>query len=51
MSPEGERVATSSQFLLDAESNLREAIARMLAARPAGAAAVGSEPPPAGHVH
>jgi Cu(I)/Ag(I) efflux system membrane fusion protein/cobalt-zinc-cadmium efflux system membrane fusion protein len=33
----GEQVVTSSQFLLDSESNLREAVQKFLAAKPAGA--------------
>ena len=43
----GEEVVTSAQFLIDSESNLREAIQKLLAARSAGAEA----PPPAGHQH
>jgi len=33
---EGESLVTSSQFLIDSESNLREAIQQMLATRPEG---------------
>ena len=33
---DGDEVVTSSQFLLDSESNLREAIQKMIAAKRAG---------------
>jgi len=57
---EGERIVTSGQFLLDAESKLKEAIAKMRASQKAPAP--GAEPPgqmperptepmPPGHVH
>jgi RND family efflux transporter MFP subunit len=39
---EGERVVTSGQFMLDSESQLREAIQKMLPAKPAGQAAAGA---------
>jgi Cu(I)/Ag(I) efflux system membrane fusion protein len=39
----GERIVTSAQFLIDSESNLREAVQKLLAARPA--------PPPAPSAH
>jgi multidrug efflux pump subunit AcrA (membrane-fusion protein) len=42
----GETVVTSSQFLIDSESNLKEAIQTMLAERTTGAA--GQKPMPAG---
>jgi multidrug efflux pump subunit AcrA (membrane-fusion protein) len=46
----GERVVTSSQFLLDSESNLREAIQKLFASRTGGAE---PEPPSPdqGHQH
>ncbi len=46
----GERVVTSAEFLIDSESNLREAAAKMLEpAKPAGAgSATAKEPAPAG---
>ena len=34
----GERVVTSAQFLIDSESNLQEAVQKLLAARSAGEA-------------
>ena len=43
----GEKVVTSAQFLIDSESNLREAIQKLLAARGAGS----QSPPPADHQH
>jgi Cu(I)/Ag(I) efflux system membrane fusion protein/cobalt-zinc-cadmium efflux system membrane fusion protein len=43
----GERVVTSAQFLIDSESNLREAVQKLLAARSAGS----ESPPPAEHRH
>jgi RND family efflux transporter MFP subunit len=43
----GERVVTSSQFLIDSESNLREAVQKLLAARKADAAT----PAPPAHQH
>jgi Cu(I)/Ag(I) efflux system membrane fusion protein len=43
----GEKVVTSAQFLIDSESNLREVIQKLLAARGASSA----PPPPAGHRH
>jgi Cu(I)/Ag(I) efflux system membrane fusion protein/cobalt-zinc-cadmium efflux system membrane fusion protein len=43
----GEKVVTSGQFLIDSESNLREAIQKLLAARGAGS----QSPPPADHQH
>jgi Cu(I)/Ag(I) efflux system membrane fusion protein/cobalt-zinc-cadmium efflux system membrane fusion protein len=43
----GEEVVTSAQFLIDSESNLREAIQKLLAARGAGS----QSPPPADHQH
>jgi RND family efflux transporter MFP subunit len=43
----GEEVVTSAQFLIDSESNLREAIQKLLAARGAGS----QPPPPADHQH
>ena len=33
---DGEEIVTSSQFLIDSESNLREAIQQMIAAKKAG---------------
>lgn len=58
---EGDRVVSSGQFLLDAESKLREAIAKMGAAQPAAAAPTPAEhadheapsrlSPPGGHQH
>ena len=33
---EGQEIVTSAQFLLDSESNLREAIQKMIAARTGG---------------
>jgi hypothetical protein len=43
----GEEVVTSAQFLIDSETNLREAIQKLLAGRGGD-----SEPPaPAGHRH
>jgi len=43
----GERVVTSSQFLIDSESNLREAVQKLLAARKADVAT----PAPPAHQH
>jgi Cu(I)/Ag(I) efflux system membrane fusion protein/cobalt-zinc-cadmium efflux system membrane fusion protein len=44
-----EEVVTSAQFLIDSESNLREAVQKLIVARSGGA---GAEPPPApGHRH
>jgi Cu(I)/Ag(I) efflux system membrane fusion protein/cobalt-zinc-cadmium efflux system membrane fusion protein len=58
---EGDRVVTSGQFLLDAESKLKEAIAKMLESQQAPAAGAkragdetldeAQEPMPPGHVH
>jgi Cu(I)/Ag(I) efflux system membrane fusion protein len=46
---EGDRVVTSANFLLDSESSLRAALARLApGASPPGAA---SPAAPAGHVH
>jgi Cu(I)/Ag(I) efflux system membrane fusion protein len=45
---EGERVVVSAQFLIDSESNLREAI-RKITGGPDGAGEI--EPPAAGHIH
>ncbi|GAB4249532.1 MAG: hypothetical protein Kow00109_25580 [Acidobacteriota bacterium] len=45
---EGDRVVVSSQFLIDSESNLREAIQKMLAARQQQGEAA---PPPPVHQH
>ena len=42
----GERVVTSAQFLLDSESNLREAIQKLLAARTADGAPAPEAPSP-----
>ena len=44
---EGERIVTSAQFLIDSESNLREAVQKLLASRESGEAVA---PPPA-HQH
>lgn len=44
----GERVVTSSQFLIDSESKLREATAKMLEVSAAKAPSPGAEPLPAG---
>jgi len=44
----GERVVTSAQFLIDSESNLREAIQKLLAGAGSSAPA---PPPPAEHQH
>ncbi len=46
----GEKVVTSAQFLIDSESNLREAIQKLLAARQAGAAAASAGAAPTEHV-
>jgi Cu(I)/Ag(I) efflux system membrane fusion protein/cobalt-zinc-cadmium efflux system membrane fusion protein len=43
----GEVIVTSSQFLIDSESNLKAAIQQLLGERPGEAA----EPPPAAHPH
>jgi hypothetical protein len=43
----GEVIVTSSQFLIDSESNLKAAIQQLLGERPGEAA----EPPPAAHQH
>jgi len=43
----GEEVVTSAQFLIDSESNLREAVQKLLAARGAGP----GPPPAASHQH
>ena len=43
----GEEVVTSAQFLIDSESNLREAVQKLIAARSAGDTVA----PPAGHQH
>jgi Cu(I)/Ag(I) efflux system membrane fusion protein/cobalt-zinc-cadmium efflux system membrane fusion protein len=43
----GDEVVTSAQFLIDSESNLREAVQKLLAARAAGS----KTPPPAAHQH
>jgi RND family efflux transporter MFP subunit len=43
----GEEVVTSAQFLIDSESNLREAVQKLIAARSAGLRAA----PPAEHQH
>jgi Cu(I)/Ag(I) efflux system membrane fusion protein len=43
----GERIVTSAQFLIDSESNLREAIQKLLAGRAVGP----GSPPPSGHRH
>ena len=43
----GEEVVTSAQFLIDSESNLREALQKLIAARSAGDTVA----PPAGHQH
>jgi len=56
---DGDRVVTSGQFLLDAESKLKEAIAKMLEAQKAPAASPPAhhampepkQPMPSGHVH
>lgn len=46
----GERVVTSSQFLIDSESNLRAAVQKLIAGREGGAAAVPAPAPDhAGH--
>jgi Cu(I)/Ag(I) efflux system membrane fusion protein len=45
----GEQVVTSAQFLIDSESNLREAIQKMLAAKKAEAAAAAAPAPPVQH--
>ncbi len=44
----GERVVTSAQFLIDSESNLREAVQKLLASRQ-GSAAPAPAAVPAGH--
>jgi Cu(I)/Ag(I) efflux system membrane fusion protein/cobalt-zinc-cadmium efflux system membrane fusion protein len=44
----GERIVTSAQFLIDSESNLREAVQKLLAARRSGAAPPGTGAP-SGH--
>jgi len=41
----GERVVTSSQFLIDSESNLREAVQKLLAGRSAGAVGAAAPAP------
>jgi Cu(I)/Ag(I) efflux system membrane fusion protein len=46
----GERIVTSSQFLIDSESNLREAVRKMAAAARDEGAAEGDRMPP-GHQH
>jgi multidrug efflux pump subunit AcrA (membrane-fusion protein) len=43
----GDEVVTSAQFLIDSESNLREAVQKLLAARSARS----ESPSPAGHQH
>lgn len=45
---QGEEVVTSAQFLIDSESNLREAVQKLLAARSAGSR---TEPAPSAHQH
>jgi len=50
----GERIVTSAQFLIDSESNLREAIQKLLAARQQAAAPSAAQPAMpemAGHQH
>ena len=42
---EGDEIVTSAQFLIDSESNLREAIQKMVAARRAQASAGGENQP------
>jgi len=44
---EGERIVTSAQFLIDSESNLREAVQKLLAAR----STTDSPPPAPAHQH
>jgi len=45
----GEDVVTSAQFLLDSESNLREAIQKLLASRKGAAGPPATPPAHAGH--
>jgi Cu(I)/Ag(I) efflux system membrane fusion protein/cobalt-zinc-cadmium efflux system membrane fusion protein len=47
----GQRVVTSGQFLLDSESQLREAVAKMLEARGQAAAGGKAAPETSGHQH
>jgi Cu(I)/Ag(I) efflux system membrane fusion protein/cobalt-zinc-cadmium efflux system membrane fusion protein len=47
----GDRVVVSSQFLIDSESNLREAVRKMVSRRQAGASESGSGQKPEEHEH
>jgi Cu(I)/Ag(I) efflux system membrane fusion protein len=48
---QGDRVVVSSQFLIDSESNLREAVRKMISRRKAGAAPPETEQVQSEHQH